>query len=353
VDNLQPGQDAAGLNAAVGAINASGGINGHKLVASVCNDNNDPNQAAACARQAAGNPSVLAAVGNDTNYGAQVNPILAQAGIANIGPIPYSSADFTDKNSYPTSEGTLEEAGEVAVAADLLHAKRIMVPVVDVPAGRELPPLMNAALTGRSATIGGYVYIPLTATDLTSYVAKIEAGKPDAIPTALLTAQNLRLIETAQQQGMSASILVSAGTLDAATVTKDLGGALSDKVVLVTRYAHTGPGYNQFAADFAKYANSAQPMTDNGIGSWLAAQIFAKVAKGSPTVTRKSVSTGVAALKDYNTGGLTGAPLDLTATGKFLGGTVPRITQAYVWAYHVDNGKLTKIGSGPIQVFKG
>lgn len=122
VDNLQPGQDSAGLNAAVGAINAAGGIHGHKMVVNVCNDENDPNQAAACARQAAANPAVLAAVGNDTNYGAQVDPILAKAGIANIGPIPYSSTDFTDKNSYPTSMGTLSEAGQVAVAISLLHA---------------------------------------------------------------------------------------------------------------------------------------------------------------------------------------------------------------------------------------
>lgn len=225
------------------------------------------------------------------------------------------------------------------------------MPVIDVPAGRELPPLMNAALTG-TAKIVGYAYIPVSATDLSSFVSTLASGHPDAIVTALITDQNLWLITTSQQQGLAVPMIVFGGTLSAAIVTQDLGAALNDHLVLETRYAHTGPGYAQFADDFSKYANSSQPMTDNGIGSWLAVQIFAKVAGSAATMTHQSMSAGMAGLKDYGTGGLTATPLDFTATGKYLGGTVPRITQAYAWAYHVENGSLVQIVGSPVPEFK-
>ena len=41
-----------GAEAAADSINASGGINGKKIAIISCNDQSDPNQAAACARQA-------------------------------------------------------------------------------------------------------------------------------------------------------------------------------------------------------------------------------------------------------------------------------------------------------------
>src|ERR1700742_3433104 len=79
---LVAADNLAGVKAAVAAINAAGGVNGHPLSYSPCSDNLDPNQALTCARQGASNPSVLAFVDQGSPYGAEFDPVFQQSGIA-------------------------------------------------------------------------------------------------------------------------------------------------------------------------------------------------------------------------------------------------------------------------------
>ena len=59
----------AGAQIAVNDLNSAGGIDGHKVVLIVCNDQNNPNTAAQCAREAI-KDKVTALVGGLENYDA-------------------------------------------------------------------------------------------------------------------------------------------------------------------------------------------------------------------------------------------------------------------------------------------
>src|SRR5204863_2229965 len=77
-------EDAAAGKAAVKAVNAAGGVNGHPLELSVCDDKFDPNGAAECARQAV-SQKVAAVVSLNSGFGDKVITILDAAGIPSVG----------------------------------------------------------------------------------------------------------------------------------------------------------------------------------------------------------------------------------------------------------------------------
>src|SRR2546421_2510033 len=73
-----------GAKAAAMAINKAGGINGQQVQILSCNDQFDPNTAAACAQQAV-NDKVDAVVTGYTSFGRNIVPILKAADIPFIG----------------------------------------------------------------------------------------------------------------------------------------------------------------------------------------------------------------------------------------------------------------------------
>jgi ABC-type branched-subunit amino acid transport system substrate-binding protein len=92
-------QSLGAANAALKAINARGGFNGVKGQLIFCNEKNDPNVASACARQMVAD-HVAAVVGGVMLSGAAVNPILAAAGIPQVGIYPTTAQEYNAKNVY-------------------------------------------------------------------------------------------------------------------------------------------------------------------------------------------------------------------------------------------------------------
>src|SRR4051812_22215869 len=78
--SLNLDQARAGVEAHVKVLNETGGVAGHEIDVVVCNDNFDPNTAAACARQAV-DEGVVAIVGPASGYASSALPILEEAKI--------------------------------------------------------------------------------------------------------------------------------------------------------------------------------------------------------------------------------------------------------------------------------
>ena len=97
------GEVASGAKAAAAAINASGGINGHPVVITVCDSKGvqDVSSATTCANNLVANTATVAEVGDYNANQQQINTILAAAGVPLIGPNPVSSSAFTSSNSFP------------------------------------------------------------------------------------------------------------------------------------------------------------------------------------------------------------------------------------------------------------
>jgi branched-chain amino acid transport system substrate-binding protein len=75
----------SGVQAAVAAINASGGINGRKIVVAKCDDDGNPSTAIQCTERQLASPSTAAEVGSSTAFRAEVEPFLDKAGMPVIG----------------------------------------------------------------------------------------------------------------------------------------------------------------------------------------------------------------------------------------------------------------------------
>jgi ABC-type branched-subunit amino acid transport system substrate-binding protein len=88
-----------GAKAAANEINAAGGVDGRKIEVLQCNDNNDPNGAATCARKAV-SEKVVALVGGFSSGQASIVPILTKAKIPWIG--ASSAADYKSPILYLT-----------------------------------------------------------------------------------------------------------------------------------------------------------------------------------------------------------------------------------------------------------
>lgn len=350
---LQPADDQAGINAAIDDINAHGGVDGHPLKVIYCMETGDANSAAACARSAVANKSVVAEVSDDSNYGSAIDPILASAGVPMIGGGAFTPADFSSKDFFAYNAETFETVGEATLAAGQLHAKKIYMPYIDVPAGRELPPLMNAVLKPAGLSLDGSIPIPATATDLSSYVAAVKQANPDVIITALTTDLAGRFVLTARQEGLTTPIFVLGGVYDPYTIQTQLGSAATNLYV-VARLNLASPAAAQMNADLNTYDPNYKKRNDQILARWGAVHLFDSIATAalkSGPLTRASILNAANHTTDWSYLGLT-PPVNFTKPQKALGGTIPNLVNTTVYLFKWDGTKLVPLG-GAKNVFGG
>ncbi|MFC7306315.1 ABC transporter substrate-binding protein [Streptomyces monticola] len=125
-------------------VNASGGLNGHKLRVLTCNDHNDSVDAADCARRAV-KENVAAVVGSYSQHGQAFLSPLEAAGIPYIGGYGLTEEEFVSPLSYPVN------GGQVALLAGngrqlARDCARVSLVRPDTRAGDALLPLLNSGL---------------------------------------------------------------------------------------------------------------------------------------------------------------------------------------------------------------
>lgn len=343
-----------GITAAVDAINAAGGVNGHPLQFVYCNDTNVAATATQCANKYAADPSVIAFVGNATNFGATVDPILAAAHIACIGCTVLTPADYTSPVIFPTSiTGNFDVAGEAALLTDELHITNIgLAGCSGNPACSVVADNINTSVLGpRGLKLSAVAGVPLTgATDLSPEVATLSSTK--GIAFALTESTSVTFIETAHQQGYTGALADGMSVFTASYIQHNIPSADSENLYLAGAYNISSPGYQRYLGDMAKYLPSGD-QSDFSSQAWLGTQIFASVAKGiSGDITRQAVLNGMNQLSSYDTQGMLPTVLNYTVPGSISGAPrlVPALTQMY--AYKYNNGTLTAVGNGPFYPYK-
>ncbi|MBV9661089.1 MAG: ABC transporter substrate-binding protein [Acidimicrobiales bacterium] len=341
-----------GIKVGVQAVNAAGGINGHPLEVSTCTDTGDANEAAACARNAASDPSVLAVVGGYTSYGASVDPILQASGTANVGNAEGNPTDIACSVCFNSAASYLSTAGSALAAVKLLNAKRVGVPYIDTAGGASIAPTLAPELTPFGAQTVGVVPIATTAADVTPQAAAEGAANPDVIIDALTTELYTKFIHAYRQQGFQTPFVISGGVFDAHGIQTQLSGA-NNNIYVDLYFNHDSPGYNTFTADMNKYAASYPDRTDVVLQGYFAAKELAYAAKHASSLTKAGILSEMNSLKNYDSDGLL-PPLDYTTPQTGLGGKAPRVFADHIWLYKYDNGQFVKVGAGSaINIFTG
>jgi len=303
----QPTPEAgAGVVAAAKAINAAGGINGHPIKVIVCNDQDNSNTAAGCARAAVAD-GVVAVVGDNTEWGNQIIPIIGASNIASIGSLPVTPQDFGSSNSFPIQPGGVGSIANCGYLLAKLGATNIDEARVDNNAAAEIKLFANLGIAADNPalSIKSDVPVPATAPDMSTYVAQVSGS--NGLIMAMEANQAERFLKAVRASDYTGKICTSSSVLAGTNALKNFGSSING-VYVVNEFRPQvagGAGWSAILSGFKKYAPAGTLLDDYSVNSWVSTVTFANLAKTLSTVTAASVLTGFTNAKNVATQGMT------------------------------------------------
>jgi ABC-type branched-subunit amino acid transport system substrate-binding protein len=339
-----------GLQAAVDAVNASGGVKGHPLKLEVCDTTYTVNGELSCARtlvadkvSAVIDPYILA-----DQSGAEYT-LFAQAGIAVFGSQGLSPAELNNPDVYPLGSGIPGWAYGTADQMLKAGATKITILITNDPVSEFIATLIEAAVKsgGKSATtvVGDANSDPTFATA----AAKATAGGVNGVILQPAPAALPKIITALKQSDYSGKIGVLSVSFPQAVI--DALGAAANGVLVDSQAAFTtdtaNTGVAKFIADMKKYGDNT--VTDPSLFSWSSVELFAQAISAAATFDSAAIAT---ALKSVS------APINIGTIGPWqsAGVTSPlpsfnRILNPTVDYGVVTNGKVVADGKGFVNPF--
>jgi ABC-type branched-subunit amino acid transport system substrate-binding protein len=278
-------QYKAGLEAAMAAINAAGGVKGRKLTLSVCDTKFTANGEVACARAiVAAKPAVSVAPFLVADGTGAAWPILLKAGIPAIGQQGGSAVEMNSANVFPLGSAFMGPFVGMAEAIERSGAKKIVLLRDDPnPAGPIISQLITGGLNARGITDVRDV-VGSTASDPTFATAAAQAtsGGTDGI-VINAAPQNVATIVKALRAGGYNETIAVPSLLFPPQVIQALGSAAEGVIVdSALRFVNdTGnAGIALYLAQMKKYQPKAV-IDDASLQGWSAMHLFAKAAAGA------------------------------------------------------------------------
>lgn len=332
-----PGLDVTlGAKAAVAAINAAGGIDGHQLNYEFCSNGTvvpfgDPNSSAACAAKAA-QQGVAATVSDFTGFDNVVFPALMQAKVASVAEQPVAAVDNTSADSFPiVGSISIIDAG-IGYQLAKAGCKKEVLLEQQGDGGDQL----DAQSFEAGAKYGGgdpsILQLPDTTADFAPVVAKVNSEGIDCIGNGFTAGSATQPLMTAVKASGTNTLL----SIDTATATesslKALGSAavgvlgvntaVENAFVSYTDLTNATPQEKTMIANEKKYEPAALPYNALdwiGYASIIVFQAAAEkvLAAGQPVTSANiyaamntlTVDTGIYPTIDFATpGGVPGQP---------------------------------------------
>jgi ABC-type branched-subunit amino acid transport system substrate-binding protein len=338
-------QVGAGGQAAGDAINAAGGVNGHKVDVILCDDQENPNKSAECAHQAVSD-HVTAVVGY-LLFGPQVVPVLQAAGIPLVGTQLITPQEMTSPDSYPLQGGSAlayYALGRYVVSSG---SKNVSILYDDQPAALFPTGFMKKGVVAAGGTVTSDVGFTEGSPDFAPYIAKaLQGSKPQAIICGCSGSDLQPFVTAARQAGFTGVL----GTSSIAVNNKNLSaiGAQANGLIGIATEKLPTDGQTAFTAAMAKYESSAV-VDELGFTTWNAVQGVAAALKGASGTDATSLTAALKSASALKFG--TALPaINLSKPGPFPG--YPRIFNTAVWPYKVSDGTLKRIGTTPFLPFK-
>jgi len=339
-------QARAGVEAHVKVLNESGGVAGHEIDVVVCNDNFDPNEAAACARQAV-DEGVAAIVGPASGYSSSALPILEEANIPYLnGSGAGGVIELTSPVSFPLhggSQAQLMGAGHALVDEG---AKNVVIVVADADQAREAAKNIQKAIS----LAGGndeapMINAPLGAPDYSAVAASALDANPDGIVIAHVPADAPKIVQALRQAGYDGLIATSTGILTQVGV--DAIGDAAEGVLLLDRGElatdSSIPQVKEFQDAMAEYEPDAT-VDAASLNGWAAVTFFQQlVERTDGDITGQALIDTVHSLTE---------PIETGAFPPYSGPTDPPPVPDFP---QVANFKanLAKVIEGKISSYKG
>lgn len=334
-----------GAEAAVDAINASGGADGRQIEYSFCNTNGDANQAQTCARDAVSD-GVAAVVGQVDIYSTQSMPILEAAGVPLIGNVPAGGAiDYENAASYPLHAGNYGAFSGAPYAFKAAGKQQMVIVAADLAATKAQTDIVTQAADAAGMPVTGIVKIPPQGvTDYSPYAQQITDSGADAVLIMLGPAALQAMYKSMESLGVeiqAAGTIFSFGESEAQAV-----GSASDGIWVLSPIPSprdsSSPAVKQYNDDLD---SSGVPADDPslhrsaGLNAWLAVHAAAEVSKTiDGEVTAASMTEALKKATDIDVAGvLSWSPSELGSAdlGKF-----PRLPKSDYEVLTFQDGQL-------------
>jgi branched-chain amino acid transport system substrate-binding protein len=269
-------------------INARGGIKGHPLQVTICDDHGTPVDAGKCGREAVAD-HVVAVVGSFSYFGTNIMPPLTHAGIPNFGECcPITPPEWTASNSFPMGNTPLFAVGLVkrAVQDGCQHINAV---IIDGAQGF-LPP-MNNAMKAYGKSFGRTVILPPTSQDYSPQVAQATGGGADCLIMIVSETPFVAWNQAYVQSGAKARIYAPQGNLDSVSL-KGVGQALDGSIIGGMFPDITTAPWSDYRQAL-KDANAPSQYDYNslgGLGTWAAYTGFKQIVEAIPGNTVSAAS---------------------------------------------------------------
>jgi ABC-type branched-subunit amino acid transport system substrate-binding protein len=352
------GQDLSlGVRAAVNSINAAGGIGGHKLTFSFCQDGSpplgDPNTSANCARKAVQDHDA-AIVGAFTIYDTQMFPILNAGHIPMIIGPSGDPNDATNPDAFPVTEsGFPILVGQAEVLAQQAGCKKIgVITLSGIPSTTGIVNSVNAGTKAAGAAVAAPSLVTPTTTNFSPSIAKLSGEGADCVVDGFpTTAETQPILQAIKSSGTHMKMSVNIDVLTKSAISS-IGPLLNGVYGSDSAYANALAGTDDTASatpqeakmlsDMKKYEPSALAQNHSDYPGYASMMVFKaavqKVLAAKQSPTAQNVFNALNKLQA--TTGIV-PPLNFAAPGAIK--AMPRMFGTGVNFFQVKNGKLVAL----------
>ncbi|HST41254.1 MAG TPA: ABC transporter substrate-binding protein [Conexibacter sp.] len=332
---------AVGAKAGVEAVNAAGGAGGREVELILCDDGNDPNTAAGCARRAV-KEGVAAIVGGYTAFEPQVVPIVERAGIPWIGPTALQNSTSPSYWLLGGEGATLAFAmGFDLVARSCARSAGIGESLSPVKAGVGLFDLGVKAAGGTTAEAA---YGAQGTADWAPVVAAATGAGADCLAILSSPATAPQIVTAAAQSGRAIELTAPLSVLPAQSVSA-LGG-VADGTTLMSGYlpfSADAPAVRRLRAQ-ARAIDPEVPLDAVLESTYAATLVFAEAARGLDEVDAESVAAALPRVRGFDTG--LGPVVDFSAENPAR--AFARVVNTKVFVLRAQDGEIVLAQPEPI-----
>ncbi len=305
------------LEVSAEAFNARGGIAGHCIRITTCDEQGDPNVSLDCARQFVADESIVATINDTTAFNPQGwLDLTVPADLARfaLSPGTESMAEAAT-NSYPFTAGGAGTTFVMAPACTSREFTKVGMINVDTPSIDLLIPVLENVLKSHGAEFVGNVPVPAGTTDFQQFVITMEDLGAECVMLPLGENEVLQVLGAADQLDTGLWFSTSSGSTGLAGV-RELTN-INDQILLngalpaATGSQERWPALAVLLDDLSASGEpQLQPDTlkESPMRSWVGLYAFIRAIEdfGTPDdVSRAAVNTAIRAAQDIDMLGLT------------------------------------------------
>jgi ABC-type branched-subunit amino acid transport system substrate-binding protein len=335
-----------GAQAAVNRINAEGGVNGRKLELLSCDDQGNPNTAAACGRKAV-SEKVAAVVGGLSIHDNQFLPILESAKIPYLGSTGVAPIHNTNPVSFPISSGAVTYmAGGKLMARN--GCTKAAVLAADQPGVDGAIADMTRGLNQSGVTDVKSYKFPTSTSNFSSLVSTAQAAGAECIGVSSGPQALAGIMLAVKKSGTVTPVNTTLSNI-VPELLKTVDFPAADGLFYMPGAGATGRTQqvlDQYVADMAATKATGQAATIDGpsINGYNSVLMFAALAKTLPDITAEKVLAAMSTFKADT--GLT-TPVDFSAKGPIDGAPQVHATTAITYSW---TGTALQLSGEPIPV---